>query len=142
MTPAISVIVPHLNQPEALAGLLQALAAQSFRDFEVIVADNGSRAPLPPAITDYPGLSTLRETTPGPGPARSAGAAIARAFATEPAVLFADEPTGNLDPRNSQAVLEKLISLCNQQGHTLLTVTHDHSLLPRFDRVVDFREFQ
>lgn len=84
--PAISVIVPHFNQPEVLAGLLEALAAQTFRDFEIIVADNGSKAPLPATITDYPGLRTLVEATPGPGPARSAGAAIAQA----PILAFTD----------------------------------------------------
>lgn len=66
--------------------------------------------------------------------------AVCRALLLNPPLVLADEPTGNLDPRNSQAVLEKLISLCNQQGHTLLTVTHDHSLLPRFDRVVDMAD--
>lgn len=84
--PQISVIIPHLNQPEVLAGLLKALAAQTFRDFEIIVADNGSKAPLPASITDHPGLRTLIEATPGPGPARSAGAAIARA----PILAFTD----------------------------------------------------
>lgn len=80
------MIVPHLNQPDALAGLLKALDAQIFRDFEIIVADNGSDAPLPPAIMDHQGLTALVETTPGPGPARSAGAGIARA----PLLAFTD----------------------------------------------------
>lgn len=62
------------------------MAAQTFRDFEIIVADNGSDAPLPVSITDTPGLSTLVEATPGPGPARSAGAGIARA----PILAFTD----------------------------------------------------
>lgn len=85
-TPQISVIIPHLNQPDALAGLLEALAAQSFRDFEIIVADNGSKTPLPASIAEHPGLRTLVEATPGPGPARSAGAKIARA----PILAFTD----------------------------------------------------
>lgn len=66
--------------------MLEALAAQTFRDFEIIVADNGSDAPLPASITQHPNLRTLVEPTPGPGPARSAGAGIARA----PLLAFTD----------------------------------------------------
>ena len=64
-------------------------------------------------------------------------AAVARAIVNEPPVLLADEPTGNLDPDNKQAVLQHLIALCKEHQRILLTVTHDHSLLPGFDRVVD-----
>ena len=55
----------------------------------------------------------------------------------DPDLVLADEPTGNLDPANKQAVLDQLIQLCKRHGRILLTVTHDHSLLPSFDRVVD-----
>jgi ABC-type lipoprotein export system ATPase subunit len=64
--------------------------------------------------------------------------AVGRALIAEPALLLADEPTGNLDPRNREAILDLVFSEAAARGATLLMVTHDHSFLPRFDRVVDF----
>ena len=66
--------------------------------------------------------------------------AVCRAVVTEPAVLMADEPTGNLDPHNKGRVLDILFDYAEASGATLLTVTHDHDLLDRFERVVDFKE--
>jgi putative ABC transport system ATP-binding protein len=63
--------------------------------------------------------------------------AACRALLLNPDLVLADEPTGNLDPDNKLAVLEQLISVCKRHNRILLTVTHDHSLLPSFDRVVD-----
>ena len=54
--------------------------------------------------------------------------AVARALMNEPDLILADEPTGNLDERNSQAVRELLIRLVNQHGKTMVLVTHDLSL--------------
>jgi putative ABC transport system ATP-binding protein len=66
---------------------------------------------------------------------------VCRAVLTEPRLLFADEPTGNLDPENRERVLDILFDYVKQSGTTLLTVTHDHEILHRFARVVDFKEF-
>jgi putative ABC transport system ATP-binding protein len=68
-------------------------------------------------------------------------AAVCRALVTGPPLLLADEPTGNLDPANKQRVLDALFDLAAESGATILTVTHDHELLPRFDRTVDFKSF-
>ena len=67
--------------------------------------------------------------------------AICRALATEPSLLLADEPTGNLDPDNKGRVLDSLFFSARRTGATLIAVTHDHDVLPRFDRVLDFRDF-
>ncbi len=67
--------------------------------------------------------------------------AVSRALLLDPLLVLADEPTGNLDPDNKRAVLDQLIALCAGNNRILLTVTHDHSLLPAFDRVVDMSEF-
>lgn len=66
--------------------------------------------------------------------------AVCRAVLTEPAILMADEPTGNLDPVNKGRVLDILFDYAEASGTTLLTVTHDHDLLARFERVVDFKD--
>ena len=69
-------------------------------------------------------------------------AAICRALLTHPKVILADEATGNLDPENKTRILDLLFRSVEEHDATLLAVTHDHELLERFDRVVDFRDFQ
>ncbi len=64
--------------------------------------------------------------------------AISRALITRPRMIFADEPTGNLDPHTSHTILTVIIEQARASGATVLMVTHDHSLLDRFDRVIDF----
>jgi putative ABC transport system ATP-binding protein len=69
-------------------------------------------------------------------------AAICRALLTKPALILADEATGNLDPENKEKILDLLFKSINTRGATLLAVTHDHELLPRFDRISDFKQFR
>jgi len=65
--------------------------------------------------------------------------ALARAFASAPKILFADEPTGNLDEHTGASVIELLLGLCRETGTTLVLVTHDAALARRCDRVVRLR---
>ena len=67
--------------------------------------------------------------------------AVCRAMLPGPSLILADEPTGNLDPANKGKVLDILFEQARATDATLVTVTHDTELLPRFERVVDFREF-
>ena len=60
--------------------------------------------------------------------------AIARAFAAEPAILFADEPTGNLDTATGAHVIDLLFEINREQGATLVLVTHEQRLADRCDR--------
>ncbi|MCB1677466.1 MAG: ATP-binding cassette domain-containing protein [Halioglobus sp.] len=66
--------------------------------------------------------------------------AICRALLLQPEVILADEPTGNLDPGNRRRVFNILLSYALENGATLITVTHDQSLLDRFSRVLDFQQ--
>jgi len=63
--------------------------------------------------------------------------AIARAFVTKPAVLFADEPTGNLDTASGERIIGLLFDMNRQSGTTLVLVTHDKALANRCDRVLE-----
>jgi putative ABC transport system ATP-binding protein len=60
--------------------------------------------------------------------------AIARAFAREPSILFADEPTGNLDTRTGERVIDLLFDLNDRASTTLVLVTHDERLAERCDQ--------
>jgi len=67
--------------------------------------------------------------------------AVVRALVVEPPLLLADEPTGNLDPVNRERVLDILFEYVENNAATLITVTHDHDILQRFQRVIDFKQF-
>lgn len=62
--------------------------------------------------------------------------ALARACAPRPAILLADEPTGNLDSANGNAIMDLLFAMRDQDGATLVLVTHDPALAARCDRVI------
>ncbi|EKT56384.1 lipoprotein-releasing ABC transporter ATP-binding protein LolD [Providencia sneebia] len=66
--------------------------------------------------------------------------AIARALVNEPALVLADEPTGNLDLRNADAIFELLGELNRQQGTAFLVVTHDMKLANRLSRQLEMRD--
>ena len=69
-------------------------------------------------------------------------AAICRALLPQPKLILADEATGNLDPENKSKILDLLFAAADEHDTTLLAVTHDHELLGRFNRVIDFSNFQ
>jgi len=66
--------------------------------------------------------------------------AIARALANRPSMIFADEPTGNLDSRTGGEIIDLLLGLARSHGTTLLAVTHDARLAGRGDRVLHIRD--
>jgi putative ABC transport system ATP-binding protein len=69
-------------------------------------------------------------------------AAICRALLARPKLILADEATGNLDPKNKFRILDLLFGSVEDHNSTLVAVTHDHELLEKFDRVIDFQNFQ
>ena len=66
--------------------------------------------------------------------------AVARALASRPALVLADEPTGALDEKNAQQVLELIRKLCREVNAALLLVTHDLSIAKQFPRVLTLSE--
>lgn len=61
---------------------------------------------------------------------------IARAFVTKPSLIFADEPTGNLDSRTSKEVMELMVSYARENNETLVIVTHDREIAAYADRII------
>jgi predicted ABC-type transport system involved in lysophospholipase L1 biosynthesis ATPase subunit len=66
--------------------------------------------------------------------------AIARALINDPAVVFADEPTGNLDSHTGEGIVELLLNVVRESGRTLVVVTHDPKLAERGDRRLEMRD--
>ncbi|MEJ2264942.1 MAG: ABC transporter ATP-binding protein [Anaerolineales bacterium] len=66
--------------------------------------------------------------------------AIARALVNEPAIILADEPTGNLDTKSGDEVMDILLSLNKERGTTLVVVTHDPEIAQRTRRIIHIRD--
>lgn len=66
--------------------------------------------------------------------------AIARALVNSPQIIFADEPTGNLDSRNGEQVMEMLLDLTSEEETTLVVVTHDEALAHSSDRTLIIKD--
>jgi putative ABC transport system ATP-binding protein len=93
--------------------------------------DLAGRVGISERLKNYPGQTSVGEQQ---------RCAIARALLNEPSVILADEPTGNLDPKNKKAILEILLQYVQDHEATLLVATHDYDLLGSFDETIDFRE--
>jgi putative ABC transport system ATP-binding protein/lipoprotein-releasing system ATP-binding protein len=66
--------------------------------------------------------------------------AIARALINDPTIIFADEPTGNLDSKTGEVIVDLLLELVRQNQKTLLVVTHDARLADRGDRKIEIAD--
>ena len=66
--------------------------------------------------------------------------AIARAFANDPAIILADEPTGNLDLNTGKAIIELLLQMNKERGVTIISATHDFKMLDVSDRIIWIRD--
>ena len=90
---------------------------------------------------DIVGLSGWESHTPGElSGGQQQRVAIARAIVTEPDVLLADEPTGNLDTERSREIMELLITLNCYQGITIIMITHEPEMASYAERIIHFRD--
>jgi len=97
----------------------------------------GKRVKKAEKMLKYVGLGGRMKHRPGEmsgGQQQRVG--IARAFVTDPEVVFADEPTGNLDTKTTREVMEIMIGICRKNGSTMVLVTHDRDIAGYADRVL------
>ncbi len=116
-----------LDSLNALENVMLPLELDGRRDARAVAQALLERVGLGPRLTHYP-----RQLSGG----EQQRVALARAFAAEPAVLFADEPTGNLDTHTGEHITDLLFELNRERGTTLVLVTHDERLARRCQRVL------
>ena len=106
-----------------------------------LVGGNGDGRARAKQLLDEVGLSDRRDHYPVQlSGGEQQRVALARAFMVRPAILLADEPTGNLDSANGRHVLDLLLSLNAQQGTTLVLVTHDQQLASHAARIITLQD--
>jgi putative ABC transport system ATP-binding protein len=126
---------------------------QSFHLLSALTALDNVAAPLLPYRADFDKHDRARELLAAVGlagredalPSELSGGqqqrvAIARALVNEPTLLLADEPTGNLDSRTGEELLQLLLGLRAQRGTTVVVATHDPVIASRCDRVVRLQD--
>jgi putative ABC transport system ATP-binding protein len=118
-------LIPSLT---AIENVMLPLELSGRRDARHAAASALEQVGLTPRIAHYP-----KQLSGG----EQQRVAIARAFVTHPAVLFADEPTGNLDTATGQRITDLLFELNRSSRSTLVLVTHDRSLARRCGRVLE-----
>jgi putative ABC transport system ATP-binding protein len=93
------------------------------------------------ALLDEVGLSDRADHLPSQlSGGEQQRVAIARALSTEPRVVLADEPTGNLDSRTGTEVVDLLTSLSEERGHTVILVTHDPEIAAKAHRSIRMQD--
>src|SRR5579863_2925734 len=118
-------LIPSLT---ALENVMLPLELAQRRDARQVAVTALAQVGLTPRLAHYP-----KQLSGG----EQQRVAIARAFVTHPAVLFADEPTGNLDTATGQRIADLLFELNRSTGSTLVLVTHDRALAGRCNRVLE-----
>ncbi len=125
-------LLPTLTAEENIA-LPLIIDGQDLRKYQARIA----------ALLELVGLTDRRHHKPDQlSGGEQQRVAIARALVTEPAIVLADEPTGNLDSKTGTAIMELLRRSCDELGQTIIAVTHDPRAAAYADRVVFLRDGQ
>jgi putative ABC transport system ATP-binding protein len=143
------------DQMALLRGRKVGFVFQSYQLVPTLTAEENVLLPLELAGDGYAGAARAQELLEQVGlwdrrdhyPVQLSGGeqqrvALARAFVGHPPIVFADEPTGNLDSANGQHVLEMLVAMNRREGTTLVLVTHDRELASRADRLITLHDGQ
>ena len=141
------------DQMALLRGRKIGFVFQSYQLVPTLTAEENVLLPLELAGDGYAGAGRAQELLEQVGlwdrrdhyPVQLSGGeqqrvALARAFVGHPPIVFADEPTGNLDSANGQHVLEMLVAMNRREGTTLVLVTHDRELASRADRLITLHD--
>src|SRR5947209_6207827 len=123
--------------------LIGTLTAQENVELPILLNGKSKVDPSKRAreLLDLVGLSHRRKHRPTQmSGGEQQRVAVARALANDPEVIFGDEPTGNLDSKNGEAVMRLLTDLKQQTGKTLILVTHDPNIAARCDRTVNMQD--
>ena len=116
-----------LSTMTALENVMLPLQLANRADAELVAITTLEKVGLSERLTHYP-----KQLSGG----EQQRVAIARAFAPKPSILFADEPTGNLDIATGERIIDLLFSLNKASNSTLILVTHDEKLAQRCERVL------
>ena len=123
--------------------LIPSLTAQANVALPLDIAGNENAQAKAEEMLERVGLAARSEHYPAQlSGGEQQRVAIARALVHRPAVLLADEPTGNLDAETGAAIIDLLFELNRESGSTLLLVTHDTALASRCDRVLRLHQGQ
>ncbi len=138
----IGMVFQRFELVEYLNVLDNILLPFAINDSLGLESQNQNAAQLAKKLADSVGLqSKLRRRPNQLSQGEQQRVAICRALVTNPQLILADEPTGNLDPKNKRLILDLIFQQSEARNQTLIVVTHDTGILDGFDRVIDFDQF-
>ena len=134
----MTIVVGHIPTPEGHAALHRAAAEARLRRTRLVVVNSRDQAR---ELLTQLGLGERLLHLPAQlSGGEQQRVALARAFSGRPGLLFADEPTGNLDRKTGERIVDLLFSLNRDFATTLILVTHDEQLAARCNRRLRLRD--
>lgn len=130
-------IFQTFNLLQGFTALENVLLGMTFASKKYLLGDKKKAA----ETLEYVGLKDKLQNKPSElSVGEQQRVAIARAVVNDPKLILADEPTANLDAKNSENVIELTKKICNEKNISLILVSHDKDVIAKFDRVMSFEE--